>query len=278
MRLKRCLGVQYWEGLTVLGIERADERITVYSGEPVASLSPYIQSIWFMNWSLPADSELPAIVVPTPCSHLFGICVPHVSKRPLSHDFLSVKRAGDLISIRGHGQTFGVEFRPGGLYPFLKRPMHEWVGSTIPINEVFSDLSSLPDYPWSPENLESWIAQFEERLEALIPFVASNHLEQITTAIHHFVHTDVGDLEEGHTRLALSKRTFQRIFRTEVGLSPRETLRVARFHRAIKAMNGTAPNGMAQFALDSGFFDQPHMINEFRKLVGTKPAVFRKYM
>jgi AraC-like DNA-binding protein len=240
-------------------------------------LKDFIQSIWFMNWEIPDGEELRSIVVPTPCIHLMGLFVPVVSVSPLWHAFLGVKKKGEVRFLKGHGQSFGVEFRPGGLFPFLNGPVREWENSLLPLRTAFPEAPFPPHYPLTTESFESWVVKIEAFFSGLLTSVQPHHLSEISLAMHIFMNEEVKHVEDILPSLPVSKRTLQRIFQNEVGLSARDALRVARFHRSIKAMNTHSSECLASFALESGFFDQPHMTNEFRKLVETKPAQFRKY-
>ena len=76
----------------------------------------------------------------------------------------------------------------------------------------------------------------------------------------------------------MSTRTLQRIFKKEVGLSPKNVLRIARFNDAIRKIGQDNFTEFVEVALASGFFDQAHMVNEFQKLVATSPSKFRRYL
>jgi AraC-like DNA-binding protein len=66
------------------------------------------------------------------------------------------------------------------------------------------------------------------------------------------------------------KRSVAR-FRDEVGLPPKAIGRQLRFERA-RELAGTMP--WAELALECGFSDQSHLINEFRQITGRTPETF----
>ena len=71
----------------------------------------------------------------------------------------------------------------------------------------------------------------------------------------------------------VSVRTLQRLFRTEVGLTPTEVLRVRRFRAAavatLRGATGTAA------ASDAGYSDQPHWVRECRRVTGHTPTALK---
>lgn len=276
-RLQLTTQAPVWEGLVLPGIERGDPRIQVFAAEPVSELKPFIQSLWFMDWNIPHGIEIDSIVVPTVCCHLMGLYVPAFSPSPLWHAFLTVKTKGEFRYLKGRGQSFGVEFRPGGLFPFLQESMREWDNGMLPLQEMFPQAPPSPLCLLTPESVELWLSAFESFLLNRLAIHQANHLPEITAAIDIMLTEDVQQIDDLLSDLPVSKRTLQRIFQTEVGVSPRDTLRIVRFHKAIKAINTNNPECLANFALASGFFDQSHMNNEFRKMVETNPTQFRTY-
>jgi AraC-like DNA-binding protein len=73
-----------------------------------------------------------------------------------------------------------------------------------------------------------------------------------------------------------SERHLANRFHTEVGLSPKEALRVVRFDRARRSLQRQAADGgrplLADLAADCGYYDQAHLAREFRDLAGCAPS------
>jgi AraC-like DNA-binding protein len=72
-------------------------------------------------------------------------------------------------------------------------------------------------------------------------------------------------------RLGISERHLRTVFAREVGLSPKHFARIARLRRALSL---AGDRGWAQLAGDLGYFDQAHLITEFRTLMGVSPGAF----
>ena len=76
------------------------------------------------------------------------------------------------------------------------------------------------------------------------------------------------------TRLArvcgVSVRTLNRAFDRFLGITPKTLARVCRLQRAAALLrDGSAA---ADVAADAGFYDQPHLVNEFRTMAGLSPS------
>lgn len=79
--------------------------------------------------------------------------------------------------------------------------------------------------------------------------------------------------------LDVSERHLRRLIRETAGFGPKHLQRVARLGRAIAAGDRQARPDWAGIAVENGYCDQPHMIEEFRALVGRTPVeLFRERM
>jgi transcriptional regulator GlxA family with amidase domain len=72
-------------------------------------------------------------------------------------------------------------------------------------------------------------------------------------------------------RLSISERQLRNLFAGGVGLSPKRFARVDRV-RGVLASAGRRQ--WAQLASDTGYYDQAHMIAEFRAMMGVPPGAF----
>jgi AraC-like DNA-binding protein len=71
--------------------------------------------------------------------------------------------------------------------------------------------------------------------------------------------------------LGVSERHLRRVFRDTVGMSPKEFGRLARFHRALRAAREDSRLNWATIAAETGYYDQAHLIEEFRTIAGVTP-------
>lgn len=71
--------------------------------------------------------------------------------------------------------------------------------------------------------------------------------------------------------LGVSERHLRRVFRETVGMSPKQFARLMRFHRALRAAHEDRPVSWASIAAAAGYYDQAHLIAEFRMIAGVTP-------
>jgi AraC-like DNA-binding protein len=81
-------------------------------------------------------------------------------------------------------------------------------------------------------------------------------------------------LREVAAAVGVGERRLQQLFHAHVGLSPRAWGRLARLHGCLRALRLQPAPAWADVAVDSGFYDQSHLVNEFRALCGVTPTEF----
>ena len=80
------------------------------------------------------------------------------------------------------------------------------------------------------------------------------------------------DLEWVARQANLSSRQFRRRCLEESGLTPKQLCRVLRFRHACQLARGGARVEWAGIAAEAGYFDQAHLIRDFREFAGATPV------
>jgi AraC-like DNA-binding protein len=71
--------------------------------------------------------------------------------------------------------------------------------------------------------------------------------------------------------VSVSSRHLLRLFRENVGLTPKELARVLRLRSACLLVLGTPDRSWADLSALSGYADQAHLVREFGRLLGLTP-------
>ena len=85
------------------------------------------------------------------------------------------------------------------------------------------------------------------------------------------VHESIGAIA---VRMGLSHRQLIAIFDEWVGLKPKAFQRVQRLRRVFRLVDASPRPSWTSIAHRSGYFDQAHMINDFRSLTGVTPSEY----
>ena len=81
-------------------------------------------------------------------------------------------------------------------------------------------------------------------------------------------------VESAAKRLGVTARHLRRAFAEHVGIGPKDFARTVRLQRAVRSSATSTDWG--RIAADAGYYDQAHLIADFRELVGVTPGAFQK--
>jgi AraC-like DNA-binding protein len=180
-----------------------------------------------------------------------------------------------VIGTAQQASVMGVHFRPGGAFPFLRRPAGELRDITVSLDALWGkvaidlrdQLLEAATHATRFEILERvLLAELTRGFErngavgfALRRFMAAPHM------------TTMAAVSE---QIGLSPKRFIQVFRDETGFTPKVFCRIRRFHRALDRMEGHKSVEWANVALDCGYFDQAHFIHDFRAFSGINPSTY----
>jgi AraC-like DNA-binding protein len=83
-------------------------------------------------------------------------------------------------------------------------------------------------------------------------------------------------VDELATTLNVSPRTLERRFKENLGLAPKQFIRLVRFNQTMeKLKKHDTKTTYADIAYESGYTDQAHFINDFKSLSGISPGCFK---
>jgi AraC-like DNA-binding protein len=174
------------------------------------------------------------------------------------------------FDIPGRHLTFGVRFRPGMAARLLRVPGSVAVDQSIPLSDAWqaAAVRDLLDQLASSRSPRDAIARFEAALADPAP------LDLVEKSLAWLAECGGQvSMDALANAASLSPRQFRRICLERTGLSSKHLARVLRFREAAKYANGLHPD-WADVAIASGYYDQAHLINEFKELAGVSPAQF----
>jgi AraC-like DNA-binding protein len=169
----------------------------------------------------------------------------------------------------------GVRFRPGLARQFLLAPLVELTGRLAPLEQLWGRRA---------RELESRLSgspSAEERMRLLLSetpppgAVLNDALGAVGRAMEAIAAAHgVLDLDWAAAQAGMSARQFRRRCLEESGLTPKHLCRVLRFRRSFE-LAASRRLSWAAIAADTGYFDQAHLIRDFREFTGRTPmAVF----
>jgi len=180
-----------------------------------------------------------------------------------------------VIGTAQQASVIGVHFRPGGAFPFLRRPAGELSETIVSLDALWGGAATdLRDHLLEAETHQARFEILERVLLAELARGFDRH-GAVGFALHRFMAaphmTTVAAVSE---KIGLSPKRFIQVFRDETGFTPKVFCRIRRFHRALDRMEGRQSVEWANIALDSGYFDQAHFNHDFRAFSGINPSSY----
>jgi AraC-like DNA-binding protein len=177
--------------------------------------------------------------------------------------------------IRGGQSTVFARLPLGTYHAVLGKPASEFAGRIVALRDLWDasatqrleeQLAAATDARSAVITLKAAIA---ERLEPGTGFDANTRLVQ--SAARHLESRNVASVAEA---LGVSERHLRRVFREVVGLSPKAFFKLIRFERALKAARDARDSSWSDIAVGAGYYDQAHLITDFRSIAGVTPRKF----
>jgi AraC-like DNA-binding protein len=179
-----------------------------------------------------------------------------------------------VIDTAQQERVMGVHFRPGGAFPFFRPPADELHGLHVSLSELWGGFArEVRERILAAAIVEAQFDVLEAALTARLAKPIERH-RAVSYALGEFcgggIRT-VGDVTES---TGLSTRRFIEVFKQQVGLAPKQYCRVQRFQRAIRTLPTRDAIDWAEVAAECGYFDQAHLIHEFRTISGMSPGEY----
>jgi len=162
-----------------------------------------------------------------------------------------------------------INFSPIGAHLLLQVAMHELAGRLVELDALFGP--RLREHLGNTQDPFAYLdAFFLCRLDDALSPVPS-----VTRALARLRATDgrapIGAITD---ELGCSGRHLRIRFREQVGVSPKLFARILRFQKAVRLID-TIPS-WATIAAEAGYYDQAHLVRDFRQFAGAAPTEFTR--
>ncbi|RDI62844.1 helix-turn-helix domain-containing protein [Nocardia pseudobrasiliensis] len=185
---------------------------------------------------------------------------------------------GSVATHSGRMCSVQVQLEPMAARRLLGTPLHELRNAAVPLDELFG---------MSTRGLVERLAEtprWERRFELVGQFLRDRPRaardDGVTAAVHR-LRVARGDLtvSELAAESGWSRRHFSRRFADQMGLSPRAYASLLRFSAALRGLAGPLSADLGRMAHELGYYDQSHLIRDFRRFTGLSPnALLREVM
>lgn len=173
----------------------------------------------------------------------------------------------------GRARGIHVDVAPPAAHALFDLPMHLLAGRQVALEDLL-DEPSLPD---RLRQAGDWLTRFRLLDEVFAKRLAHAQppSDSVVWAWRRLVETHgrvaVGALGE---ELGWSRKRLVARFREQVRVTPKAAARLIRFNRARTLAEREVRADWARIAVECGYYDQSHLINDFRAVTGRTPATF----
>jgi AraC-like DNA-binding protein len=161
-----------------------------------------------------------------------------------------------LLRASSAAHILGIRLRPAGAAQLLGMPANELTNRTVRLDEVgLKHLAGRRD-----------IAGIERAL-----LERQSHRDD--PLVDHALRLLAGpcDIAVAAGQLGISSRQLERQFKRRVGMTPKLYARIKRFQHVFRTLE-TEATGWVDAAIECGYYDQAHLIRDFREFAGEPPA------
>lgn len=256
---------------------------------PHPALRPFIDCLWLLERE-PADR--PEAVAPDGHPELvvhFGDPVtrlePLPGPEPSSLFFGPLDRP---LRLRASGRmgVAGARLTPAGAWSLLGPDCPRLINRATPLLDLWGSAGAeLEARVHGAANAHSRLSAIESCLLARLS--SARPSDPVVDRALEFIRSSRGTapIADLARRCALSRRQLERRFQERVGLPPKRFSRITRFQNVLRLASRSAPGpsstldssassttNWGELAVACGYFDQAHLIHDFRRFAGTTPG------
>ena len=251
----------------ILDTDNAALRYRVLRRAPHAELEAFIEHYWIIRWDL-IDPFTTQVLPPASANLVFQAGGARLS---------GVTTGSFDYTLEGRGTVVGVMFRPGGLYPFTRRSLHELTDREIPATTAFAAADD----------------EFNERVRAggddeIVQMVDRMLLDDrpepdervrlVNEIIARLSEDPRATVASTAQRFAMSERSLQQLFHSYVGVGVKWVIMRLRLIEAAELARTDPKLSWSGVAADLGYSDQAHFANDFRRIIGRTPTEYLRHI
>jgi AraC-like DNA-binding protein len=242
--------------------------------KPDMTLSKYIETYWVSTTNslcVPAPQK----IFPDGCSELLvntggnTLYLDNTAIKPGIVYLAGTHRGVINFTSMPNSSFFGITFKPGGFSSFFKIPLYEVAGQFTDVG--IKELAFISNCEDRQLTISMVNAFFMKRLsqagERCLSITGDLYLTKGAISID--------DLSKRHN---IELRSLERLFKNNVGVTPKELSKIIRFQSVLKRLKDKNFDGnLLPLALEMGYYDHSHFTNEIKEFSELTPSQLRLF-
>ncbi len=255
---------------------------------PHFAIQDYVLNISTVHAVLPTGMDIVVTPYPpTPFQSLMFYCNNPVSMAKIDLESFNMQPLATLVgpqfsrvNIKVHNQLHAIriDFLPGGLYRMLGLPMLELFDCGFDASLFFGDeiakineqLQEINDLEAGKNIVESFLLKQVKNVKELLP---------IDLALRMLLQQNGNmSMDKIASLSCLSLKTFERKCKERIGMNPKSYARILKFSKAYRIHEAFPQLSWTNIAYEAGYYDQMHMIKDFKVFAGVNPSVIEQQL
>ncbi len=256
--------------------------------KPHLALQEFVVNLSTIDANLPEGVvEISTPYPPTPFQTMIFYCNDPISmglgdseRFEKQTDVVIIGPQFSRVNIKVHRKlrSIRVDFFPGGMFRLLGLPMHELFDEGLNAEDFFGlEMKSLNEQLKNTKELEEaknlvehFLLVKVHQLKELLPFDAAMKMLLQT-------HGNMS-MESLASLACLGLKQFERKSRERLGMNPKAYARILRFSKAYRLRELNPFLTWTEIAYSAGYFDQMHMIRDFKVFAGVNPKLLEQQL
>jgi AraC-like DNA-binding protein len=256
--------------------------MTYLSYIPSRPLNTYVDDLYYLDGPAAYPRQK---VLPVPSSNLmlnlgesFDVYEPNRSKPFITCTdswWVGIWNTYHSVDWPPQVKFYGVHFKAGGAYPFLRFPLSEINGQVVPLVSIWGlSAGEIRERLQAAPTVQAGFTLLEQLLMGRSP-EAPHNLNLVQYAVLEIAQQhgalSIRALSE---RLGFSQNHLGNQFKRFVGIPPKEVARFYRFAHVLRSLDSTEPGDLTRLAHQSQFYDQSHFNRDFAAFTGSSPSEY----
>lgn len=180
-----------------------------------------------------------------------------------------------VIDTQQEDRVFGIQFQPGGAFPFFRAPASEIENQSVDLFYLWGMAADdLRERLLAETTIDGMFLVGQRFLLSQLARPLGAHRAVAFAQRQFSCYPQRVSVAAVLARIGISHRRFIQLFHEQVGLTPKAFCRVRRFQRILETVHRTRDVDWADVALDCGYYDQAHFIHDFREFSGMTPSQY----
>lgn len=241
------------------------------------ALQPFVEHLWWVRWDLRDQPARTVMTIPFPSLHL---TVEQGSPEEVRHGHQipavlvhGVPTRAFTVQLSGLGSVLGAKFHPGGWAAWSGLDAGALTDRVVAAADLDQRWNDIGRAVLATDGHQAQIDFLHGHLTTLATAPDEEYL-QVRSLVQHMSANPARSVQDVAADAGWSPRTLQRRFQRLIGVSPKWVLMRSRLQEAALQLEQDPDADLTELALRLGWYDQPHLSQDFRCVLGTTPGKY----